>query len=54
MIKLFLKNLYKSYVKLHSDYCIHFWISINVIDADVLEVVQRRATKMIPSLRNLL
>ena len=35
------------------EYCIQFWTPINVKDADMLEGVQRRATGMIPSLRNL-
>ena len=46
-------KLYRSYVKLNLKFCILFWIPINVKDADMLEGVQRRVTKMIPSLRNL-
>ena len=34
-------------------YCIQFWSPINEKDADTLEGVQRRATKMIPGLKNL-
>ena len=34
-------------------YCIQFWSPVNANDAYMLEVVQRRATKMIQSLSNL-
>ena len=34
-------------------YCIQFWTAIKVKDADMLEEVQKKATKIIPSLRNL-
>ena len=44
-------RLYRSYVKPHLYYYIQFWSPINK-DANMLEGVQRRATKMIPSLRN--
>ena len=40
------------YVKPHLKYCIQFWIPSNIKDANILKGVQRRATKMIPSLRN--
>ena len=46
-------KLYRSYVKLNLKFCILFWIPINVKDADMLEGVQRRVTKMITNLRNL-
>ena len=45
-------KLYRSYVRPHLEYCIQFWTPINVKDADMLEGVQRKGTKMIPSLRN--
>ena len=48
-----ISKLYRSYVKPHLQYCIQFWSPINVKDADMLERVQRRQTKMI-HLRNLL
>ena len=44
-----ISKLYRSYVRPHLEYCIQFWIQINVKDADMLEGVQRRATKMIQS-----
>ena len=47
-----ISKLYRSYVRPHLEYCIHFWTPINVKDANMLEGVQRRGTKMIPSLRN--
>ena len=46
-------KLYRSYVRSHLEYCIQFWSPINVNDVDMLEAVQRRATKIILSLRNL-
>ena len=42
-----------SYVKPHLEYCIQFRspINVNVKDADMLEGLQRRATKVIPSFK---
>ena len=48
-----ISKLYRTYVKPHLNYCIQFWTPINLKDADMLEGVQRRATKIIPSLRSL-
>ena len=48
-----ISKLYRSYVRPHLECCIQFWSSINEKDAEMLEEVQRRTTKMIPSLRNL-
>ena len=48
-----ISKLYRSYVRPHLEYCIQFWPSINEEKADMLEGVQRRTSKMIPSLRNL-
>ena len=47
-----ISKLYRSYVRPHLEYCIQFWIPINVQGADMLEGVQRRATKIIPNLMN--
>ena len=46
---------YKSsaYVRPYLENCIQFCIPINVKDGNMLEGVQKRATKMIPNLRNL-
>ena len=49
-----ISKLYRSYVKSHLENCIQFWSPINEKDADMLEGVQRRATKMIPSLKKLI
>ena len=46
-----ISKLYRSYVKPHLEYCIEFWSLIN--DADMLKGVQRGATKMIQSFKNL-
>ena len=48
-----ISKLYISYIRPHLEYCVQFWKPISVKDADMLEEVQRSATKMIPSLRNL-
>ena len=48
-----ISKLYRLYVRLHLEYCIQFWTPINMKDADMLKELQRRAIKIIPSLRNL-
>ena len=40
-----ISKLYRSYFRPHIEYCIYFWTPINVKDTDMLEGVQRRATK---------
>ena len=42
-----ISKLYRAYARLHLEYYIQFWSPTNVKDADMLEDVQRRATKMI-------
>ena len=40
-----ISKLYRSYARPHLEYCIQFCSRINLKEADMLEGVQRRATK---------
>ena len=48
-----ISKVYRSCVRPYLECCIQFCTPINVKDADILEGVQRRTTKVAPSLRNL-
>ena len=51
-LKLF-KSLYTTFVRPHLEFAVAVWSPYLKVDISILEKVQRRATKLIPELRNL-
>ena len=49
-----IRQLYNSYVRPHIEYCVQAWRPHLRHDINMLESVQKRATKLIPSLKNML
>ena len=46
-------SLYSVVVRLHLDYCIWMWSPISRRDVDLLECVQKKATKIIQGIEHL-
>ena len=46
-------HLYKSYVRSQMEYCVQAWNPYLKKDIEILEKIQKRATQLVPGLRNL-
>ena len=45
--------LYKTYIRLHLEYCVSIWSPYLARDIDKLEKIQQRATKLVPEIAHL-
>ena len=48
-----LRNLYSTFIRPFLEFAVPVWSPILKSDCDIIERVQHRATKLVPSIRNL-